>query len=92
MRRRAVNDHRLCRLDPASTWNAPESMVAIRAAASLLLDSISSQALPEGKIDYKDPATVQKYLVAEAGAPVRVRKYDEQAGNQYLILLDHIVY
>jgi hypothetical protein len=68
------------------TWNAPESMVAIRAMATLLVDSI------DGKADYKDPATVQKYLVAEAGSPVRMRKYDENAGNQYLILLDHIVY
>ena len=44
------------------------------------------------KADYKDPATVQKYLAAEAGSEVKIRKYDEKAGNQYLILLDHIVY
>jgi hypothetical protein len=68
------------------TWVAPESMVALRAAANLLVDGV------DGKIDYKDPATVQKYLQDEAGAPVRIRKYDETAGNQYLILLDHLVY
>jgi hypothetical protein len=68
------------------TWVAPESMVALRAAANLLVDAV------DGKIDYKDPAVVQKYIQDEAGAPVRIRKYDEAAGNQYLILLDHLVY
>jgi hypothetical protein len=68
------------------TWVAPESMVALRAAANLLVDAA------DGKIDYKDPTVVQKYLQDEAGAPVRIRKYDETAGNQYLILLDHLVY
>ncbi|MGQ0722470.1 MAG: DUF3798 domain-containing protein [Candidatus Eiseniibacteriota bacterium] len=68
------------------TWVAPESMVALRAAANLLVDAV------DGKIDYKDPAVVQKYIQDEAGAPVRIRKYDETAGNQYLILLDHLVY
>lgn len=68
------------------TWIAPESMVGIRAVTNLLVDAVDQKA------DYKDPATVQKYLVAEAGSPVKVRKYDEKAGNQYLILLDHITY
>jgi hypothetical protein len=68
------------------TWIAPESMVAMRAVVNLLVDSVDKKA------DYKDPATVQKYLAAEAGADVKVRKYDEKQGNQYLILLDHIVY
>ena len=68
------------------TWVAPESMVGIRGVANLLVDAV------EKKVDYKDPAIVQQYLVAEAGSAVKVRKYDEKAGNQYLILLDHIVY
>jgi hypothetical protein len=36
--------------------------------------------------------TVEKYLVSEAGAAVKLHKYDEQQGNQYLFLLDPIVY
>ena len=68
------------------TWVAPESMVAMRAAARLLADAV------EGKVDPKDPAMVQKYMEEEAGAKVGVRKYDEKAGNQYLVVLDHVVY
>ena len=68
------------------TWIAPESMVAMRAVTNLLVDTV------EGKADFKDPATVQKYLAQEAGADVKIRKYDETKGSQYLILLDHLVY
>jgi len=68
------------------TWIAPESMVGVRAVTNLLVDAVDKKA------DYKDPATVQRYLVAEAGSAVKVRKYDDKVGNQYLILLDHIVY
>lgn len=67
------------------TWVAPESMVAIRAAAALLLDSV------EGKANHKDDATVQQYLEKEAGSPVKIAKYAD-TGNQYLILLNHQVY
>ncbi|NOT35345.1 MAG: DUF3798 domain-containing protein [Candidatus Eisenbacteria bacterium] len=68
------------------TWVAPESMVAIRAVTNLLVDAV------DGKADYKDMSTVQKYLETEAGAPVKISKYDMQKGSQYLILLDHQVY
>jgi hypothetical protein len=68
------------------TWVAPESMVAIRAVGRLLLDAVERQ------VDYKDQAVVLAYLQEEAGAPVRIRKYDENAGNMYMILLDHLVY
>jgi hypothetical protein len=68
------------------TWAAPEAMVSIRAMTNLLVDAVDKKA------DYKDPATVQKYLQDEAGAGVKIHKYDEKKGNQYLILLDHIVY
>ena len=68
------------------TWIAPESMVAIRAVANLLVDAVDKKA------DFKDTATVQKYLQDEAGTAVKIRKYDEHKGNQYLILLDHITY
>jgi hypothetical protein len=68
------------------TWIAPESMVAMRAVVDLLVDAVDQKA------DIKDMATVKKYLEAQAGSPVQVQKYDETKGNQYLILLDHIVY
>jgi len=61
-------------------------MVAIRAMTNLLVDAVDKKA------DFKDTATVQKYLQDEAGAGVKLHKYDEQKGNQYLMLLDHIVY
>jgi len=67
------------------TWIAPESMVAIRGVVNLLVDAVDKKA------DFKDQTTVQKYLVDEAGAQVRIRKYDEK-GNQYLVMLDHQVY
>jgi hypothetical protein len=82
--RRVIAEHSMS--GHFGTWVAPESMVALRAAANLLVDAV------DGKIDYKDPVVVQKYIQDEAGAPVRIRKYDETAGNQYLILLDHLVY
>lgn len=68
------------------TWIAPESMVAIRAVVNLLVDAVDQKA------NHKDQATVQKYLESEAESPVQIAMYDANAGNQYLILLDHIVY
>jgi hypothetical protein len=68
------------------TWIAPESMVAIRAVTNLLVDAVDQKA------DFRDMATVQRYLTDEAGSAVMIKKYDEKVGNQYLILLDHIVY
>lgn len=68
------------------TWIAPESMVGMRAVTNLLVDAVDKKA------DFKDMATVQKYMQDEAGAAVRLKKYDETKGNQYLFLLDHQVY
>jgi hypothetical protein len=68
------------------TWVAPESMVALRAVVDLLVDHVKSGA------DYKDMALLKQYMEKEAGAPVRIRLYDETEGNQYLVMLDHIVY
>jgi hypothetical protein len=82
--RRIIAEHHMT--GHFGTWIAPESMVAIRAVTNLLVDAV------EKKVDYKDPENVHKYLVAEAGSPVQIHKYDEKAGNQYLIMLDHIVY
>ncbi|HET9325430.1 MAG TPA: DUF3798 domain-containing protein [Candidatus Eisenbacteria bacterium] len=82
--KRVIAEHKMT--GHFGTWIAPESMVAIRAVANLLVDSVDKKA------DHKDQATVQKYLQDEAGAAVKIKKYDEQKGNQYLILLDHIVY
>jgi hypothetical protein len=68
------------------SWVAPIDMVAIRAFANLLVDTV------DGKADYKDPATVKRYLEAETGGtPVQIRKFDPK-GNQYLVILDHITY
>jgi Protein of unknown function (DUF3798) len=68
------------------SWVAPIDMVALRAVANLLVDAVDKKA------DFKDMATVQKYLEAEsAGTPVKIRRYDEK-GNQYLLVLDHITY
>jgi hypothetical protein len=82
--KRVIAEHKMS--GHFGTWIAPESMVATRAMANLLVDAVDKKA------DFKDPATVQKYLQDEANAAVQIRKYDEQKGNQYLILLDHIVY
>jgi hypothetical protein len=68
------------------TWVAPESMVAMRAVIDLMVDHIKSG------VDYKNMATVQEYMARDAGAAVKIRKYDEKEGNQYLVMLDHIVY
>jgi hypothetical protein len=68
------------------TWVAPESMVAMRAVTDLLVDHITKG------VDYKDMAIVQEYMEREAGSPVQIRLYDENEGNQYLVMLNHIVY
>lgn len=69
-----------------ATWPVPEVMLSIRAMTDLLADAV------EGKADYKDPATVQRYLADCAGMPVTIHKYDEKAGNQYLFLVGNIYY
>ena len=67
------------------SWKLPVDMVSIRAITDLLVDAVDKKA------DFKDMATVQKYMEKEAGGPVKIRKYDEK-GNQYLVVLDHITY
>ena len=67
------------------TWAQPMDEVAIRAFASLLVDAA------DRKADLRDSVTVARYLAAEAGGPVRLRRYDA-AGNQWLMLLDHVTY
>ncbi len=68
------------------SWVAPIDMVALRAMATLLVDSVAKKA------DFRDSTTVQRYLSAECNnSPVRLRKYDAK-GNQYLVILDHITY
>jgi len=69
-----------------ATWSVPEVILSIRAAADLLADA------EEGKADYKDPATVQRYLQEKAGVPVTLAKYDENMGNSYLLLVGSIYY
>lgn len=82
--RRVAAEHKMT--GHFGTWVAPESMVAIRAVVNLLVDAVDQKA------NHKDQATVQKYLESEAESPVQIAMYDTNAGNQYLILLDHIVY
>jgi hypothetical protein len=68
------------------SWVAPIDMVALRAVVNLLVDGV------EKKADYKNLDTVKQYLEAESGGtPVKIRKYAD-AGNQYLVILDHITY
>lgn len=69
-----------------STWPVPEVILAIRATADLLADTI------EKKADYKDSATVKKYLEEKAGVPVTLSKYDASKGNSYLLLVGNIYY
>ena len=70
-----------------ATWPVPEVMLSIRAMTDLLVDSV------EGKADYKDPATVQKYMESLAsGHAITMTKYDEKKGNSYLFLVSDIYY
>jgi hypothetical protein len=67
------------------SWTQPIDMVSERAFARLLVDAVDKKA------DFKDSVTVRKYFEAEAGGPVRLRKYDPK-GNQWLLVLDHVTY
>jgi hypothetical protein len=67
------------------SWTQPFDMVAIRAFTALLVDAVDKKA------DFHDSTTVQRYFEKEAGGPVKMRKYDEK-GNQWLVVMDHIVY
>ena len=67
------------------TWAAPVDMVAIRASAKLLVDAV------DRKADLRDSATVFRYLAAEAGGTVKIRRHDPN-GNQWMIVLEHITY
>lgn len=82
--KRIVGEHHMS--GHFGTWVAPESMVATRAVVDLLVEAV------EGKLDLKDMNKVQEYMTREAGADVRVARYDEKAGNQFLVVLDHQVY
>ena len=70
-----------------ATWPVPEVMLSIRAMTDLLVDSV------EKKADYKDPATVKKYMESlAAGHAITLNKYDEKKGNSYLFLVSEIYY
>ena len=70
-----------------ATWPVPEVMLSIRAMTDLLVDAT------EGKADYKDPATVKKYMESlAAGHAITLTKYDEKKGNSYLFLVSNIYY
>jgi hypothetical protein len=67
-------------------WSAPPSMVAIRAVTNLLVDAADKRA------DFRDAATLLRYLRDEGGPGVRIRKSDGPSGNQYLMMLDQVIY
>jgi len=68
------------------TWPVPEAMITIRAMTNMLADAVDK------KVDYKDQAVVEQYMEQEAGANIQLAKYDPNKGNQYLFLIDQIVY
>lgn len=82
--KRVIAEHKMS--GHFGTWPVPEAMISIRAMAHLLVDGV------EKKVDYKDPAVVKQYLEKEAGATVTLSRYDETKGNQYLFLIEQIVY
>ncbi|HTM57742.1 MAG TPA: DUF3798 domain-containing protein [Candidatus Udaeobacter sp.] len=67
------------------TWPQSIDMVSTRAITTLLVDAAAKKADP------RDSATVHRYFEAEAGGPVRIRRYD-RTGNLWLVLMEHIVY
>ena len=67
------------------TWTQSIDMVATRAIATLLIDAAAK------KIDVRDSATVRRYIEAEAGGPVSLRRYDPN-GNLWLVLMEHVTY
>jgi uncharacterized protein DUF3798 len=67
------------------TWPQSIDMTAIRAMANLLIDAAAH------KIDVRDSATVHRYMEAEAGGPVTMRRFDP-TGNLWLALMEHIIY
>ena len=83
--RRVIAEHHMT--GHFATWPVPEVMLSIRAMTDLLVDA------QEGKADYKDPATVKKYMEAlAAGHELTLTKYDEKKGNSYLFLVSDIYY
>jgi hypothetical protein len=82
--KRVVTEHNMS--GHFGTWPVPEAMVSIRAMTNLLADAVDK------KIDYKDPAMVKQYMEQEAGAAITLAKYDEKSGNQYLFMIEQIVY
>jgi len=67
------------------TWSASIERVAIQAMAELMMDAV------EGRADLHDSTTVARYLAAEAGGPIRMRRW--RPGSDYwLVLLERVVY
>src|SRR5262245_9794186 len=67
------------------TWPQSIDMVATRSIATLLIDAQAK------KIDLRDSSTVYRYVEAEAGGPVSLRRYDPN-GNVWLLRMEHITY
>jgi hypothetical protein len=67
------------------TWSQSIDMVALRAISTLLIDGAAKKA------DWRDSATVRRYVEAEAGGPVTMHRYDPN-GNLWLVMMEHITY
>ena len=67
------------------TWSQSVDMVSTRAICTLLMDAAQKKADP------RDSLTVRRYLEAEAGGPVELRRYSPN-GNLWLVLLQHVTY
>lgn len=68
------------------SWVAPIDMVTARAITNLLVDAVNHKA------DFRDSATVERYLVAESdNTPVKMRRYGPDS-HQFLVILDHVTY
>jgi hypothetical protein len=82
--KRVVTEHNMS--GHFGTWPVPEAMITIRAMVNLLADAV------EKKIDHKDSGAVKQYMEQEAGAAITLAKYDANKGNQYLFMIEQIVY
>jgi Protein of unknown function (DUF3798) len=82
--KRVIAEHKMT--GHFATWPVPEVILNVRTMTDLLVDSV------EGKADYKDLATVKRYLEERAGVPITLAKYDQAKGNSYLLLVNNIYY
>ena len=66
-------------------WAKSFDITAIRAVTELLV------AAAEKRADLRDSLTVRHYFETESGPAFRMRRYSP-AGNQWLLVMDHVIY